>query len=109
MDYRYRDFLVSGRIAASKWAWAKDEDHHVNTKTVFKDYFNHIAYVTYGAEISYLINDNFSVSLNIDAQQYERTKGDTQMNAPGGYEEFDTGAGIEHYSWMSGLSVEYRF
>ncbi len=37
------------------------------------------------------------------------TKGNTKMKAPDGDEYFYKGAGIAHYSWMTAISVDYRF
>jgi len=110
LDFRFsEEFQLSGRFAGSKWAWSEDNDHHIMRDIVFKDYFDHVTYVTFGAEASYFLSESLSLSVSVDAQKYARTVGDTDIFAPGETVSFDEGAGLEHSSWMAAFSFGYTF
>lgn len=108
-EYNLDQVTFSGRVAGSRWGWAKDKDQHENRGLVFREYFYNITYLTYGGEVTVHLDDAWSLSMSVDAQQYYRTKGDTNIEGTLNVNRIDNGAGIEHTSWMTGLSLEYRF
>ncbi len=109
MDWNIEDFVISGRISGSQWAWAKDKDMHIARGDTFRDYFYNIKYISAGLELSYIMTKNLSLALGVDAQKYYRTLGYTKMEGTGGTGYYDNGAGIESESWMTTLSLELRF
>lgn len=109
LEYSFDQITFSGRVAGSRWGWAKDKDQHEDRGQVYRDYFYNITYLTYGGEITVHLDDAWSFSMNVDAQRYYPTKGDTNIEGSYNVNRIDNGAGIEHTSWMTGFSLEYRF
>lgn len=99
------DFTLSARIAGSRWAWAKGKDQHFNTGGTFRDFFYNVPYITCGGEAGYRLTDDVSVALSFDAQKYFHTIGYTIEDD----HRYDNTGGISHKSWMTNLSLEYRF
>ncbi|MCS5421813.1 MULTISPECIES: omptin family outer membrane protease [Psychrilyobacter] len=104
-------WLFNSRIIATPFARAESIDKHVLRNYMYEDTFKDVLYISAGASYAYLFTDSFSVSVSIDYQTYDSTKGDEKITnlSTGETFEFSDIAGISHESYMVSLGTKYRF